>query len=86
MLAVHYPGLQNERFVDINQVHHRFPEELKDIGFATTLLHNHPHVPSGYFLVYKNDFTTAEYLPLTKITNNYFPCSWYLDAQEIMAY
>lgn len=56
-------GIRSPKFLDINQIEHRFPEQLQNIGFPVTLLHNHPHAPANYVLCYKTGFTFAEYLP-----------------------
>lgn len=63
-------------FIEIDQVSHRFPQEIKEIGFSTTLLHHHSHAPPDSVLVYMKDFSKAEYRPLAE-ARSYFPCSWY---------
>jgi hypothetical protein len=57
-------GINSDKFLDINSLEHRFPEEVAKIGFATALLHNHDHASPNSYLVYRNDFTEAEYMPL----------------------
>jgi hypothetical protein len=70
------PGIHSDKFLDINKLEHSFPEELKSVGFAVTLLHNHSHAGSG-FLVYAKDYKTARYLDKSSC-KFYKPCSWYL--------
>ena len=77
--------LVSERFLDINQILHTFPDELKDIGFSTTLLHNHAHAPSSSALVYFDNFTRSEYFSSDKI-EQFYPCSWYLKGDKIEPY
>lgn len=69
-------GTISQKFVDINKVVHKFPQELTEIGFSVTLLHNHPHAPKNYVLLYENDFTKSRYVSLEE-AEEYFPCSWY---------
>ena len=62
MLVAQHPGIQSQKFLDINQLEHKFPEKLKSIGFGVTLLHNHPHARPGYKLLYSHDFKSARYV------------------------
>jgi hypothetical protein len=78
MLTV-LPGIQNSCFTDINKmVGHSFPEEIINIGFSVTLLHNHSHAPPNSFLVYSQDFSEASYLSSSQL-HSFYPCSWYLN-------
>jgi uncharacterized protein YlxW (UPF0749 family) len=54
-------GVPSDKFIDINTIEHVFPEEIKNIGFPVTLLHNHPHAPVNSLLIYKNNFSVSEY-------------------------
>ncbi len=80
-------GIQDPRFVDINKAQqHRFPEEVHNIGFSVTLLHNHSHAPKHSCLTYSEDFKTAEYLAQAEL-QKYYPCSWFLSKDhELVAY
>ena len=85
MIATLSPGVQSSKFLDINQIHHRFPEDLKSIGFGVTLLHNHPHAKTGCLLLYSSDFNESTYVDV-ETTSNYSPCSWYLSSSGIIPY
>lgn len=69
----------SSKFLDINQLYHRFPEEVRYLDIQLTLLHNHPHAPSNFYLVFLNDFKRAIYLPQEDIKDKYYPCSFYLE-------
>lgn len=84
-MLVRQPGVSSQKFLDINKIQHVFPEEINCVGFAVTLLHNHPHAPSNYVLCYKKGFTEAVYLP-RKETNQLVPCSWFLENGQVLAY
>ncbi len=43
-------GVPSDKFIDINTIEHVFPEEIKNIGFPVTLLHNYPHAPVNSLL------------------------------------
>lgn len=67
-----------EKFLDIDQIEHQFPEVLEDIGFPVTLLHKHSHAPMDTMLVFDKGFKSAEYRSSIEM-NQYYPCSWYLE-------
>lgn len=80
------PGIQSTKFLDINTLEHRFPEKLKNIGFPVTLLHNHPHCPTDYVLVYEDNFTKSTYKPRKEAETKYYACSWFLENGSIIAF
>jgi len=67
-------------FVDIVAYQqHVFPEDVRDLGIPTTLLHYHPHA-QGY-LVYSPSYTTSRYV---SDLDGFYPCSWYLGSNGSM--
>jgi hypothetical protein len=70
------PGIHSDKFLDINESEHEFPDQIKTIGFSVTLLHNHGHAPMNHVLCYKSGFTLAEYQPKEK-ARLLTPCSWF---------
>lgn len=85
MIEVLPTGIPSAKFININGAEHTFPEEVNNIGFSVTLLHNHPHAPLNYVLCYMKGFTTAEYLPREK-AELMTPCSWYMENDNIIPY
>lgn len=63
MMQLALPGIQSNKFLDINAIEHSFSEEVSNIGFNVTLLHNHPHALPNHCLVYSKDFKKATYKP-----------------------
>ena len=78
-------GINSDRFLDINGLEHRYPEEVAKIGFATALLHNHDHASPNSYLVYRNNFTEAEYMPLNQ-ASSFYSCSWYMEDGKVVPY
>lgn len=70
-------------FVDIGKYgNHKFPDEVKELKIAVTLLHKHEH-DHGY-LVYAEDYKTSFY---RDDVSGYNACSWYLDEDgSVVAY
>jgi hypothetical protein len=86
MLTLQQPEVHSHKFLIINTLEHRFPEELKGLGIPVTLLHYHSHCPPNYVLVYQDNFMKSEYLSREQAEAKYFPCSWYLEDGEIISY
>lgn len=73
-----YPEIQSFRFVDIDQLEHRFPNDVRELGVSVTLLHSHHHCKENYVLVFKSNFTKSSYHTYEEAAQNYYPCSWLL--------
>lgn len=86
MIEVARPGIQSNKFLDIESLEHRFPSSLRGLGIPVTLLHNHGHCPADYVLVYTDDYSVSTYTPRQEAEQKYHPCSWYLDDKEAVAY
>lgn len=84
MLQLESHGIQSAKFLDITKLEHRFPEEIKSIGFSVTLLHNHPHCKTNQVLLYDADYKMACYVDSDQ--KDYSPCSWYLDDDQVIPY
>ncbi len=78
-------GVLSPKFVDISALEHHFPNNVNTIGFAVTLLHNHRHAPPHHYLLYRNHFDIAEYLPASE-AQKYTPCSWFIEEGKVLAY
>lgn len=70
-------GVVSGKFVAINQLNHRFPEDIRSLKMKTTLLHNHSHAAAGSYLVFHDSFNLSTYMAEDKLSS-YFPCSWFL--------
>jgi hypothetical protein len=73
-----YPEIQSSRFVDIDQLEHRFPNNVKELGVSVTLLHSHHHCKKNQVLVFESNFKESSYHTYEEAVKNYFPCSWLL--------
>lgn len=78
-------GVLSRKFLDINTLEHHFPTNVECIGFPVTLLHNHAHAPPGHYLVYRKDFSIADYLPANE-AEKYHPCSWFMEKDQVWTY
>ncbi len=78
--------MQSSKFLDICKIEHRFSEDLKKTNIPVTLLHTHAHCPLNHLLVYMKNFTQSTYKNRVEAEQNYFPCSWYIDNGELIAY
>jgi len=77
---------QLPRFLPIDTLEYRFPAEVKELGYSLTLLHHHSHAPSGYVLLFEAGFDKSIYKQKTEVEQMGYPCSWYLEDGEIVAY
>jgi hypothetical protein len=69
-------------FPKIENLGHKFPDDVKNLDCPITLLHNHSH--SHGYLVFSEDFRIATY---KDDISEFYPCSWFLnDKKDIIPY
>ena len=64
-----YPEIQSSRFVDIDQLEHRFPNNVKELGVSVTLLHSHHHCKKNHAMVFKFNFIESNDIKINRLNS-----------------